>query len=201
MYRVIHICHAKFTSNIVWHTYFAKYNINSHFIGVCRQVKEMVKLTDVKEPEWPVDRILNGLVNGSTTEMLAAARSFGEQGEKAVDTVMPVFRNSDRVVRWRVAIALERIGTPAVAPLIQSLKEDKPYVKIPAIWALENIGDERAIDPLIEVMNGSDECCRLMAAAALKKFGTQKSLEAVNEAFRNDDGTQIAIVDELVEGS
>lgn len=164
-------------------------------------MKEMVKLTEENELQQPVDRILYGLVNGSTTEMLAAARSLGEQGEKAIDTVMPVFRSSDRVVRWRAAIALERIGTPAVVPLIQSLKEDKPYVKIPAIWALESIGDERAIDPLIEVMNGQDECCRLMAAAALKKFGTQKGLDAVNEAFNNDDGTLIAIVEELVEGS
>jgi len=162
---------------------------------------ELVKLTEGKEPQRPGDRTLDRLVNGTTNEMLAAARMFGEQGEEAVDTVMLAFRDADRAVRWRAAVAMERIGPPAVAPLIRSLKDDQPYVKVPAIWALEHIGDDRAVDPLIDVLNEPDECCRLMAAAALRKFGAQKGLDAVNDAFCNDDGSMIAIVEELVEGS
>jgi HEAT repeat protein len=72
--------------------------------------------------------------------------------------------------------------------------------RVPAIWALEHIGDRRAVPTLVENLNGTNECCRWMAASALSKVGSDREWAIVEAAFVNDPEGR-AIVDELVEGS
>ncbi len=57
-------------------------------------------------------------------------------------------------------------------------------VRVPAIWALEHIGDARAVDPLVANLNGTNECCRWTAAAALSKIGGENGRAAGREHVR-----------------
>ena len=148
----------------------------------------------------PVAELVQNLVQGTTYEMLDAAEAFAVHGADGVGAVAPLLRSADRETRWRAAVALERIGAPAVDALVAAAGHDDYLVRVPAIWALEHIGDPRAMGPLVENLNGQNECCRWMAAAALSKIGGEREMAAVESAFANDPAGR-GIVEELIEGS
>ncbi len=64
------------------------------------------------------------------------------------------------------------IGEDAVEPLIYALKYDKDNyrIRLYAVWALEDIGDQRAIEPLTAVLKDNDPKVRESAAKALDKL-------------------------------
>ena len=84
--------------------------------------------------------------------------------------------------------------------LVAAARDNDFLVRVPAIWALEQIGDPRAVEPLVENLNGTNECCRWMAAAALSKIGGDQERAAVEDAFASDPAGR-GIVEELIEGS
>jgi len=147
-----------------------------------------------------VSELVQKLVHGTTYEMLDAAEAVAAHGESAVSEISGMLVSEDREVRWRAAVALERIGAPAVDTLVAAAGHDNYLVRVPAIWALEHIGDARAVDALVANLNGENECCRWAAAAALQQIGGETGRAAVESAFANDpDGR--GIVEELIEGS
>ena len=108
--------------------------------------------------------------------------------------------SGDREVRWRAAVALERIGAPAVETLVAAAGHDDYLVRVPAIWALEHIGDARAVDALVANLNGTNECCRWAAGAALQRSAARAAgprSRARSRTTRRGAG----IVEELIEGS
>jgi HEAT repeat protein len=123
------------------------------------------------EHEQQVGELVMRLAQGSTTEMLEAAEALGRWGAEAVLAVAPLLRSIHREVRWRGAIALERIGPAALEALMVAAGDPEWTTRVPAIWALEHIGDPRAEAPLVANLVGRNESCRWMAEAALAKCG------------------------------
>ncbi len=152
------------------------------------------------EREQHVNELVAQLARGSTYEMLDAAEALGWEGETAVLAVAPLLRSVHRETRWRGAIALERIGPPAVEALMVAAGDGDWAARVPAIWALEHIGDERTVPTLVENLNGTNECCRWMAASALLKVDSDREWAIVEAAFADDPAGR-RIVEELVEGS
>lgn len=147
-----------------------------------------------------ISELVQTLVHGTTYEMLDAAQAIAAHGESAVGAIAELLGSAERETRWRAAVALERIGAPAVDALVVAAGHENYLVRVPAIWALEHIGDARAVDPLVENLHGTNECCRWMAAAALSKIGGEHGRAAVETAFANDPAGR-GIVEELIEGS
>ncbi len=147
-----------------------------------------------------VSELVQKLVQGTTYEMLDAAEAFAAHGDGAVKEISGMLVSDDRETRWRAAVALERIGAPAVDALVAAAGHDNYLVRVPAIWALEHIGDPRSVDALVANLNGENECCRWAAAAALSKVGGENGRAAVESAFANDPAGR-GIVEELIEGS
>ena len=141
------------------------------------------------------------LKNGNVYGVSNAAQALADMGEVAVAPLMHLLRDTDQSARWRAAMALQKLGSPAVPSLITALREEEWYVRTPAIWALSHIGDVRSVDPLIGLLHDSNECCRWMAAAALKTLGDPKGVEAVRIVIEEEGGSFEEIVNELVEGS
>lgn len=54
---------------------------------------------------------------------------------------------------------------------------------------------------LIEALSDDYECCRWMAAAALKEIGDLNAISAVNTALANEREDVRGTVEELMEGS
>ena len=144
--------------------------------------------------------LVHSLVHGTTYRMLDAAEALGRRGEGAVLPVAPLLRSVHREVRWRAAVALERIGPPSVEALMVAAADPDWQIRIPAIWALEHVGDERSVAPLLQNLQGRNECCRWMAAAALSRIGDDAVRRTVERAFVADPSGR-GIVEELLEGS
>jgi HEAT repeat protein len=147
-----------------------------------------------------VNELVRMLVEGTTYEMLDAAQAVGAYGAAAVDAVAPLLRSPDRETRWRAAVALERIGAPSVEALVAGARDPDFLVRVPAIWALEHVGDDRAVPALVENLNSMNECCRWMAAAALRQVGGERERAAVEAAFADDPAGR-GIIEELIAGS
>ncbi len=69
------------------------------------------------------------------------------------------------------AWALEKIGKPAVEPLIKALGDRDWNVRYYAAMTLGDIGDKRAVEPLIKALGDKDSWVREYAAEALGKIG------------------------------
>ena len=78
---------------------------------------------------------------------------------------------TDSGVRRTAALALGKIGEPAVEPLIAALKDSVGDVRRTAAEALGKVGDRRAVEPLIAALKDSDDYVRREAAEALGKIG------------------------------
>ena len=154
----------------------------------------------MEKEKQSVSELVAKLMQGTTYEMLDAAEAVAAHGEGAVGAIADLLGSAERETRWRAAVALERIGAPAVDALVAAAGHDNYLVRVPAIWALEHIGDARAVDPLVENLNGKNECCRWMAAAALSKIGGEHGRAAVETAFADDPAGR-GIIEELIEGS
>jgi HEAT repeat protein len=145
-----------------------------------REMSEQERTQEKGDVE--VEQLMGVLIRGSAYKKLQAARDLGKIGVPAVPRLIEGLNDEDPQVRWRAAIALGAMGGPAVDPLISVLESSPSAARIPAAWAAAEIGDARAVDPLVGVMTADpSECCRVMAAAALLKLGDEKGVDSVRE--------------------
>lgn len=95
-----------------------------------------------------------------------AAKGLGEIGAPAVDSLLNALKDPAVEVRQAAAKALVKLGPPAVGPLIAGLKASvlgegwngrRGYISGEIARTLGEIGDARAIGPLIEVLETFDK--------------------------------------------
>jgi HEAT repeat protein len=136
-------------------------------IGNTRAVKPLI--TTLKDPDKEVRR--------------AAAQSLGKIGDaRAVEPLIAALKDKDTNPLWAelegkrtsvrllAARALSRIGTPAVEALIVALKDNDSDVRILAAKTLGEIGDARAVQPLLSALM-DENAARQTIADALDKLG------------------------------
>ena len=71
--------------------------------------------------------------------------------------------------------ALANLGSPAVGPLIDALRDKNPDVRWAAIRALGKLGDPVAVKSIIKALRDEDSGVRKTAAEALGKIGDAKA--------------------------
>ena len=113
-----------------------------------------------------------------------AVRLLGKTGdERAAVALVPLVLDADRTVartaesalrritgaRGHVAVALAKVGTGAVPPLIAALSSSLPEIRRAAIEALIKIGDPRALPAMKEALADPDMDVRRAAAEALAR--------------------------------
>lgn len=79
-----------------------------------------------------------------------------------------------------------------VGDLILDLKFGTPGVRSEAAHALGEIGDARAVDPLIDALQDEDRRVRERAARALGKIGDARAVGPLIEALKNENGWVMA---------
>jgi len=87
--------------------------------------------------------------------------------------------------RESAAVALAKIGEPAVEPLIKALGDEEWKGRAGAASVLGGIGDERAVEPLIKALE--DEDLDWQSAKALGEIGDSRAVEPLIKAL-GDDG-------------
>ena len=96
----------------------------------------------------------------------------------------------------KVEQALIKIGETAVEPLTQSLKEGNWYFRSTIAEILGKIGDERAVEPLINELNElkvsrylfDKTLVRKKVAWALGEIGDERAVEPLIKALKDEDG-------------
>ncbi|MCD6215119.1 MAG: HEAT repeat domain-containing protein, partial [Candidatus Desulfofervidus sp.] len=134
-------------------------------------------LVNIGEPA--VEPLIQALKDEYSDVREEAARALGRIGDKrAVEPLINALKDEDSDVRMEAAEALDqmgwkpgyvtekayylvakkewdeavKLGEPAVEPLINALKDEASSVRWGAAGALGEIGDERAVEPLINAL-------------------------------------------------
>ena len=112
-----------------------------------------------------------------------ATRALGEIGDaRAVQPLIQAMKNG-----WLVSEAqwsLEKIGEPAVEPLILSLKDED--ILAWSAQVLGKIGDARAVEPLIRILREEHECGRSLVAEALGEICDARAIEPLTQALEDE---------------
>lgn len=114
-----------------------------------------------------------------------AAKFLGElRTREAVRPLIQMLRAGDKATRSSAAGALAEIGaTEAVPELLERVRVEKDVVpRTWAITALGELGDERAVKPLCELLSDDGILVRQSAAKALGVLGHPDALEALRAA-------------------
>lgn len=131
------------------------------------------------------ERALDPMMNLARRRDRDAIAVLGRIGsEEPVDMLLDyVSTDSDPLLQQTSMKALGEIGsTEATEEIAQQLVSDSVEVRSMAARSLGMIGDPRAIDPLVQVLEADDiPHVRGSAAWALVEIGTERALEAVAE--------------------
>ena len=125
----------------------------------------------VKIGKPSVEMLIKALKGGKWRVRWHAAETLGEIRDiQAVEPLIKALNDENNGVRSNSMIALVNIGVPAVEMLINALKDKKCPIRSNAAEALGEIGDTRAVKPLIKALTDEDSEIQKIATKALKKF-------------------------------
>ncbi len=135
-------------------------------------VKEMViRALGELEDERAVDALIATLEEASPELRAATAWALGEiKGSRALEALAQMVRTDPDVhARKAAAEALRPYRSPrTLLTFVTALHDESPKIRTTAILALADLGDRRAIPPLIAVLQGDPHAeVRMLAAVAL----------------------------------
>ncbi len=102
------------------------------------------------------------------------------------DFLYRVLGEKDNFTQQIAVYSLGKIRKPAVATLLKMLKQtdnDAEYLRTDVIEALGNIGDPRALEPIIGVLKHGNWKVRWSAITALEKFKNKRAFDAIFTAL------------------
>jgi HEAT repeat protein len=133
-------------------------------------------------------------LSGDGLESSVAGEALGRiGGPEATETLLAALADSQTTARWHVAMAaLEKMGEPAVAPLVAMLNSQGAYARRNAAQALGWIGSTSATDPLMRALKKDGEATvRAQAAWALGEIGDPAARRGLERAQRHDPAQEV----------
>jgi HEAT repeat protein len=128
------------------------------YLGQHRCAEAVPPLLELLNSEQPRDLLL---------AVINALGAIG--GQPAADQLIPVLSDKDLDVRPAAIVALARMRSRnAVSPLAELARSGEP--RLPAIWALGQIGDPAAVPVLKELLKNPDKDVSYNAMQSLKKL-------------------------------
>jgi bilin biosynthesis protein len=103
-----------------------------------------------------------------------AVEALGQYGYvEAIDALVELVRLGDQpdCLNDPAGRALWRLGRPSVLPVMALLQHEDPFVRAVAISVLSGIGDQRAIDPVAELLHDPVDWVRRAAVEGLEELG------------------------------
>lgn len=166
----------------------------------CIRIAAALALGEMKE-ERAVDEMLPILGQDYAVVRSSVAFSLGKIGdEKAVERLLQELKHSSNEwTRSCAALALGEIGKERASTLlIQRLRDTEKDVRYSSILALGLIGDEKAVDPLLEILEieensgiqdpmKKDMGIRKNAIVSLGELGSNRSEETLIKILKNEE--------------
>jgi HEAT repeat protein len=95
-------------------------------------------------------------------------------------------RHTDSLARQPVDV-LASVGKPAVKSLVAGLKGRDPFVRRQSAQALGEIGDPRAVEPLIDLLSDPDALIRRHAVKALGKIEDPRAVTPIARVLSDSE--------------
>ena len=109
--------------------------------------------------------------------------------KEAILTLIQTLSEEDREFRWQSAGIIKNIGKNAVEFLIESLDDPNAEIRKEVSTLLGEIGDKKAVKPLIGSLKDSDEeeigNVRYFVAEALGKIGDKRAVEPLIKSLKD----------------
>ena len=93
----------------------------------------------------------------------------------------------DLDIQWHAAKALGECGNEGINHLLEALHARNKHTRLGVIEALGEIGDERAVIPLINALHDPDNEVRWEAALALGEIGDARAVPSLVEGLKDID--------------
>lgn len=141
-------------------------------------------LGKIRDPR-AFDTLLRATQDSDPAVRYDAVMALGDLGNsRAIGPLLQILLG-DEELDSPAAMALVKIGSPAVEPIIGLLSDPNPQVRELAASILGGIGDTRAIEPLTRLAHDSDEWVRIRVVEALAELGGDRAV-AVLKSMLND---------------
>jgi len=101
--------------------------------------------------------------------------------------------------RWRSISDLRKLGPSAVEYLIINLWDSDKKVRLAAVDALGEIGDNRAYEHLVRMLSDQDHDVRFASVVALGNMGDVRAIGPLCEACQDENGFVRTIALEMVD--
>ena len=156
--------------------------------------------------------LIDALENGDDDARWTAAKVLGKiGGTQAVPALINALRKSSvcraaakaldnigwspdggevSAIYWIAKKKLDhcvRIGTPAVLPLVDALRNDDDDVRCAAAEALGKLADVRAVPPLVQVLKDEASNVRRASAEALGKLGDARAVTPLKASLMDSN--------------
>jgi HEAT repeat protein len=144
--------------------------------------------------EAAVEPLRAMLLRGEGSEVSVAGEALGHiGGPAATEALLTVLADPQPTARWHAAMAaLERIGEPAVAPLMAILDSQDSHARRSAAQVLGWIGSSSSTEALVHTLReDGDATVRGQAAWALGEIGDPVAREALDRAQRRDPSMEV----------
>ncbi len=173
--------------------------------GLAASVEARVKAgNDDQTAGEPVDAVdETGLFSSQGPVVQPTARSADAAGidEPIRDPVQELLRtlqHRDEEVRSAAVESLRLMGDAGLKVLIAALGDEDSGVRNAAAEALGDIGNQKAVGPLIQLLNDEYEYVRIAAAHSLGKLKNMLSITSLLKLFGDDyTGVRFAAADAL----
>lgn len=118
-----------------------------------------------------VEPLIEALSSENKGVRMQAAKSLTKIGRPAVLPLIASLHSDDAEVWKLTAAVLVKIGAPAVDHLMEALSREPEAIQILVIEILGQIGDERGIWALTDLLHSSAGILRTVSAVALARIG------------------------------
>ncbi|MBM3238832.1 HEAT repeat domain-containing protein [Candidatus Poribacteria bacterium] len=141
-----------------------------------------------------VDLLAEKLQSPDKDERIAAANTLGATGcLEAAPLLLSALKDENENVQYAAAEGLGKLKhKKATLPLLDKLYSASLWVKLSIISALGEIGDDRAVDALLNALE--DELLRPLAIEALGKLQHEKACDFIIPYLTDENLQQITII-------
>ena len=151
------------------------------------QISAALQLANIGQ--LAVEPLIGVLKDKSPMVRSHAAIALGAiRDSRAAAPLAAALADEDGLVASHAAKALEKMGKPAVEPLIAALKNKNARARRLAARVLGEIKDGRATMPLTVLLQDQERTVRRDAAEALGKIGDVRAVEASIATLRTTTG-------------
>jgi HEAT repeat protein len=163
-----------------------------------------------------IPTLISAIRSRSPELVKAGAQSLVQIGGPAVGQLIPLLREADEELHEIIADILAHIGSSAVLPLVEAMQNatppvneyaarilgrtrdsravwplinalEDPLLACPAMLALGKLGDVRAVDRLLELLDSKTDSIQQAAAIGLGGIGDPRAVEPLIKVLKAGD--------------